>query len=90
MCSTTIIEFPSTFIAADIFKNYFFIVKSICVQPPLLARLATVSLCRAGGKPSTWFPPGGLVEPTPCINIQSIVLKDMLSKKIEFAKNEKS
>ena len=44
MCSTTIIAFTSTFIAADIFKNYFFMVKSICVQSPLLARLATVSV----------------------------------------------
>ena len=30
---------------------------------PSLASLAIVSvLCRAGGKPSTWFPPVGLVE----------------------------
>ena len=64
MCSETILEFTSTFIAADIFKNYFSMVNSICVQPPLLARLATVSVLEAGGKPSTWFPPEGLVEPT--------------------------
>ena len=47
MSSTTIIEFTSTFIAADIFKNYFFMVRRMCVQPPLLVRSATVSvLCR--------------------------------------------
>ena len=65
MCSTTIIEFTSTSIAADIFRNYFFMARRMCVQPSLLARLATVSvLLEAGGKPSTWFPPVGLVEPT--------------------------
>jgi hypothetical protein len=37
-------SFPSTFIAADIFKNYFSMVKSTVVQPPLLPRLATVSV----------------------------------------------
>ena len=42
MCFKTILEFTNTFIAADIFKNYFFVVKSTVVQPPLLARLATV------------------------------------------------
>ena len=44
MCSKTILEFTSTFIAADIFKNYFFMARRTCVQPPLLARLATVSV----------------------------------------------
>ena len=39
------------------FKNYFFMVKSICVRAPSLPRLATVLVCQAGGKPSTWFPP---------------------------------
>ena len=41
MCSTTIIEFPG-FTAADIFRNYFFMARRMCVQPSLLARLATV------------------------------------------------
>ena len=31
---------PKNFQRAMIYKNYFFMVKSICVQPPLLARLA--------------------------------------------------
>ena len=64
MCFKTILEFTSTFIAADIFKNYFFMARRTCVQPSLLARLATASVLEAGGKPSTRFPPGGLVEPT--------------------------
>ena len=42
MCPTTILGFTSTFIAAEIFKNYFFMVKSTVVQPTLLAHLATV------------------------------------------------
>ena len=42
MCSKTIIAFPSTFIAAEIFKNYFFMVEFIVVRWSLLARLATV------------------------------------------------
>ena len=29
-----------------------------CVRGSTLARLATVLVFRAGGKPSTWFPPG--------------------------------
>ena len=29
--------------------------------------LATPSVCQTGGKPSTWFPPGGLVEQDPGI-----------------------
>ena len=33
-------------------------VKCICVRGSLLFLLATVLVCRAGGKPSTWFPPG--------------------------------
>ena len=39
-------------------KNNFFMVESTGVRGPTLARLATVSVCRAGGKPSTRFPPG--------------------------------
>ena len=48
MCFTTILEFPSTFIAAGIFRNYFFMGRRTCVQPPLLARLATVTLLLGG------------------------------------------
>ena len=64
MFFTTFMIIPKHFQGAMIFKNYVFIVKSTAVQPTLLARLATVSVLEAGGKPSTWFPPGGLVEPT--------------------------
>ena len=35
---------PKHFQKAMILKNYFFMVKSTVVQPPLLARLATVSV----------------------------------------------
>ena len=61
MCSKTILEFTSTFSAPDIFRNYFFMAKSICVQPPLLARLAMAT----SGEPSTWLPLGELVEQSP-------------------------
>jgi len=44
MCSTTIILIPNHFKEAMIFRNYFFMVKSTVVQPPLLVRLATVSV----------------------------------------------
>jgi hypothetical protein len=44
MFSTTIMEIHKHFREAMIFKNYFFMVKSTVVQPPLLARLATVSV----------------------------------------------
>ena len=41
---------------AMIFKNYFFMVRRTCVQPPLLARLAMAT----SGEPSTWLPLGKL------------------------------
>ena len=64
MFFTTIMIIPKHSQKAMIFRNYFFMARRTVVQPPLLARLATVSVLEAGGKPSTWFPPGGLVEPT--------------------------
>ena len=64
MCSTTFVVIHEHFQGAMIFRNYFFMARRTCVQLSLLARLATVSVLEAGGKPSTWFPPGGLVEPT--------------------------
>ena len=60
MFSTTIMEIPKHFQEAMIFRNYFFMVKSTVVQPPLLARLATVSVWQSSGKPSTKFPLGEL------------------------------
>ena len=57
-------EIPTHFQEAMIFRNNFCMVKCICVRAPSLPRLATVLVLEAGGKPSTWFPPGGLVEPT--------------------------
>ena len=39
-------------------QNNFSMVKTTGVRGPTLARLATASVCRAGGKPSTGFPPG--------------------------------
>ena len=68
-----------------IFRNYFFMVKSTVVQPPLLARLATVSVCRAGGKPSTWFPPG---TRRAVRNIQKLILKFPSSGAIEIEESK--
>ena len=63
MFSTTIIVIPRHFQEAMIFRNHFFMVKSIVVQPPLLARFAMAT----SGKPSTKFPLGELEgqEPLP-------------------------
>ena len=44
MCSTAIIVIPTHFQKAMIIRNYFFMVRRMCVQPSLLARLATVSV----------------------------------------------
>ena len=44
MCSKTIIVIPKHFQDAMTFRNYFCMVRSTVVQPPLLARLATVSV----------------------------------------------
>ena len=48
-----------------IFENYFFMVKSTVVQPPMLARLAMAT----SGEPSTWLPLGKLEgqEPLPLL-----------------------
>ena len=40
----TIMEIHTHFQEAMIFRNYFFMAKSTVVQPPLLVRLATVSV----------------------------------------------
>ena len=44
-------------------------------------------LFEAGGKPSTWFPPGGLVEPTPRNNWAPFEFLFILYKKIENLEN---
>jgi len=85
MFSTTIMEIPKHFQEAMIFRNYFFMVKSTVVQPPLLARLATVSVCRAGGKPSTWFPPG---TRRAVRNIQKLIFEVPFFEPLEL-KNQK-
>ena len=64
MCSKTIMSFTSTLLAVDIFKNYVCMVEFTAVRWSLLARLATVSVLEAGGKPSTCFSPEGIVDPT--------------------------
>ena len=87
MFFTTIMEIHKHFQKARIFQNYFFMAKSTVVQPPLLVRLATVLVLEAGGKPSTWFPPGGLVEPTAPPQIFKGSFKMTFWKKIKFAKN---
>jgi hypothetical protein len=60
MFFTTIIVIHKHFHEAMIFRNYFFMVKSICVQPPLLARLATVLVLlfswRGISCPSSYYP----------------------------------
>jgi len=53
-----ILGLSSTLCEAFTFKNVIFMVKCTCVRGSLLFLLATVLVCRAGGKPSTWFPPG--------------------------------
>ena len=93
MLSTTIIVIPKHFQEAMIFENYFFIVKNTVVQPPLLARLATVLvLLEAGGKPSTWFPPERLVELTWHLKLPGFIIKrihgtEMFIEKIENLEN---
>ena len=44
MFFTTIMEIHKHFQEVMIFRNYFFMAKSTVVQPPFLARLATVSV----------------------------------------------
>ena len=90
MFSTPIIVIHKHFQEAMIFKNYFFMVKSTVVQPPLLVRLATVSVLEAGGKPSTWFPPGALVEPTRRHYLSVIIFYKIWRKIRFFQKNHEN
>ena len=63
MFFTTILIIHKHFQNAMTFRNNFFMVKSTVVQPPLLARLATVSvLWQTSGKPATKCPLGELVD----------------------------
>ena len=76
-----------------ILKNYFSMVKSTVVQPPLLARLAAASGLKADGKLSTRFPLGGIVEPTspPKSSRDYIRMASCLKKKTQiFKKSWKS
>ena len=50
------LKFQSHFHEAMIFRNYFFMARRMCVQSPLLARLATAT----SGEPSTGLPLGEL------------------------------
>ena len=54
-----------------------------------LARAAPV-LLEAGGKPSTWFPPEGLVELTSHDRGMRMSSHDFLMRKSKFAKNSKN
>ena len=56
--SKTIIETLKTLVDEFLIQNKYLMVKTTYVRGPTLARLAMISVCRAGGKPSTWFPPG--------------------------------
>ena len=69
-------------------------VEFTAVRWSLLARLAPVSVLEAGGKPSTWFPPGGLVEPTsqrelPEIFFNRIAKNDFSEKNLGNRENHK-
>ena len=59
MIFTTIMEIQKHFQEAMIFENYFLMARRMCVQPPLLARLATVLVLlfswRGISCPSSYF-----------------------------------
>ena len=55
-----------------------------------LAGLATVSVLEAGGKPSTWFPPEGLVELTTHARCMQMYSNDFLMKNLKFSKIHKN
>ena len=60
--------------------------KTTCVRGLTLARLATVSVLEAGGKPSTWFPPEGLVELTRHAKSLRMKFNAFSFKKLEISK----
>ena len=63
-----------------------FMVKCTCVRGYLLFLLRAVLILEAGGKPSTWFPPGELVEPPLHTNFQDTRWKWIFWKKRNFQK----
>ena len=48
------------------------------------------SLLEAGGKPSTWFPPEGLVELTGCARFMGRLSNDFLLRNIKFSETSKN
>ena len=76
MLPKNIIVINRHFLETNIIQNNIFMVKTTGVRGPTLARLAMVLVLlsirntpalrvimfQTGGKPSTWFPPVGLVE----------------------------
>ena len=65
-------------------------VESTGVRGPTLARLAMVLVLEAGGKPSTWFPPGELVELTGRARSIGMSSDEFLMQNSKFSKNLKN
>ena len=55
-----------------------------------LASLAIVSVLEAGGKPSTWFPPGRLVELTGHARGMGMSSNEFSIENLKFSKNLKN
>ena len=84
MCFKTIMSFPTPLSIMNVLQKLLFHGQeyrraaapagplSYCFGITLLLErtLLPFELLEAGGKPSTWFPPGGLFEPTPCPNLK--------------------
>ena len=77
----------TTFHGAIALRNVIFMAKCICVRGRLLFLSATVLVCRAGGKPSTWFPPG---TRRAVHNIRKLIFWSSLLLEPSKSKNRKS
>ena len=78
---------PRQLLDKILLKNNFFIVKTTCVRGPTLARLATVSVLETSCKPSTKFPPEGLVELPLDLDVPERGLYFLGTQKIENFRN---
>ena len=71
-------------------KNLFKGVNVIKSRGALGTGLTTAPVLEAGGKPSTWFPPEGLVELTGCARFMRRPSNDFLLKNVKFSKISKN
>ena len=88
--SKTFTTLPRRLVHHILAQNNIFMVTCTCVRGSTLASLAMVLVLEAGGKPSTWFPPEGLVQLTSHARGMRMSSNHFLITKIEISKDHKN